>query len=345
MAIRMEGIEPGFAFTYGISPDNMSVWENSWAAEDIWTAGGLRKGLIKEGNTMLGEDLVSDAEFLSSSYYVEFLSKLGMGRLLSGIVFDGKRAGLPTSACSILRGRDDRPFTMDDAQRHKLIVNHLSRAIATMWHLRDREMQLASTFAALGKLSTPIILLDGKGAIFFANEQAEQILATGDGLSGATIGLSAHRTLKIADNRRQLQLDNMIRRSIDECDEPDPAHFSDAVRAPRRSATPDYVVRVAPLARANPFTYGSSYARAIVFISDPTSMDGVSGSTLRKIYGLTAAEAQVALEVLKGDGVEKMAARLQITPNTTKKHLQGVFVKTGTNRQAELVRLLMALRS
>jgi DNA-binding CsgD family transcriptional regulator len=62
---------------------------------------------------------------------------------------------------------------------------------------------------------------------------------------------------------------------------------------------------------------------------------------LRRRHGLTLAEANVALEILKGDGRKAVAARLGISITTVRTHLSHIFEKTGVRRQAELVRLLM----
>ncbi|HLW26409.1 MAG TPA: helix-turn-helix transcriptional regulator, partial [Kiloniellales bacterium] len=58
-------------------------------------------------------------------------------------------------------------------------------------------------------------------------------------------------------------------------------------------------------------------------------------------FGLTAAEAELALEIMRGDGREAAAARLGITVATVRTHLLHIFEKTGVHRQAELVRLLL----
>ena len=68
----------------------------------------------------------------------------------------------------------------------------------------------------------------------------------------------------------------------------------------------------------------------------------VPADRLRRLYGLTRAEAHVALAVLRGDGLQAAADALGVTLATVKTHLQHVFGKTGTQRQAELVNLLLA---
>jgi DNA-binding CsgD family transcriptional regulator len=62
---------------------------------------------------------------------------------------------------------------------------------------------------------------------------------------------------------------------------------------------------------------------------------------LRREFGLTAAEADVALEITKGDGRDATAARLGIGVATVRTHLVRIFEKTGVGRQAELVRLVL----
>jgi DNA-binding CsgD family transcriptional regulator len=58
---------------------------------------------------------------------------------------------------------------------------------------------------------------------------------------------------------------------------------------------------------------------------------------------LTNAEADVALRVVRGDGLKPISADLALSMATVKTHLHHIFDKTDTHRQAELVRLLLAI--
>lgn len=62
---------------------------------------------------------------------------------------------------------------------------------------------------------------------------------------------------------------------------------------------------------------------------------------LRERFAFTPAEAAFALEIVKGDGRQAAADRLGITVGTARSHLSSIFDKTGSRRQAELVRLLL----
>ena len=56
---------------------------------------------------------------------------------------------------------------------------------------------------------------------------------------------------------------------------------------------------------------------------------------------LLGREAALAQELLVGLGLTEAAARLGIGLSTAKTQLQGIFAKTGTRRQTDLIRLLV----
>ena len=58
---------------------------------------------------------------------------------------------------------------------------------------------------------------------------------------------------------------------------------------------------------------------------------------LRCHFGLTPAEARLALQLVAGDALRSAAAKLSITYETARTELKNIFNKTGTCRQAELV--------
>ena len=57
----------------------------------------------------------------------------------------------------------------------------------------------------------------------------------------------------------------------------------------------------------------------------------------------TPAEAEIAIRVVRGHGLQYVADELRVTLSTVRVHLQRVFEKTGAHRQAELVRMLSEL--
>jgi DNA-binding CsgD family transcriptional regulator len=62
---------------------------------------------------------------------------------------------------------------------------------------------------------------------------------------------------------------------------------------------------------------------------------------LRSHFGLTPAEARLALHLVAGETLRSAEAKLSITYETARTHLKNIFSKTGTCRQAELVVVLV----
>jgi DNA-binding CsgD family transcriptional regulator len=58
---------------------------------------------------------------------------------------------------------------------------------------------------------------------------------------------------------------------------------------------------------------------------------------LRGHFGLTPAEARLALHLVAGETLRSAEAKLSISYETARTHLKNIFGKTGTRRQAELV--------
>lgn len=67
----------------------------------------------------------------------------------------------------------------------------------------------------------------------------------------------------------------------------------------------------------------------------------VDEALLQEAYELTASEARICSLLVNGERVEDLSERLKIRPNTARTHIKRIFGKTGSTRQAELVKLVM----
>ena len=93
----------------------------------------------------------------------------------------------------------------------------------------------------------------------------------------------------------------------------------------------DYPVLVAPPRAA------ACAGEALVLSLDPSYRRGGPGSGFLALwFGLTPAEAEVALRAARGDGLRAIADALGIQHSTARSHLHRVFQKAGVSRQAEL---------
>lgn len=179
-----------------------------------------------------------------------------------------------------------------------------------------------AAFEALQWLYQGVLFLDPKGSILFANLAAEEILSAQDGLRRAKGSLHAERGEEIERLRALIAVsDGAIAH---------PVAFS------RREARLPLSGFLVPLARS-----ADHEAAAVLFLTDPDCEHRVREDVLQLQFGLTRAEIAIALAILPGDGLAAAARRLGVFATTARTHLDNVFRKTGTRRQAQLVRLIL----
>jgi DNA-binding CsgD family transcriptional regulator len=68
-------------------------------------------------------------------------------------------------------------------------------------------------------------------------------------------------------------------------------------------------------------------------------------SSAASLYQLTTAEIQVLGQILQGHALADIADILGLARSTVKTHLEAIYRKTQTKRQAELVSRIMSLTS
>jgi len=79
----------------------------------------------------------------------------------------------------------------------------------------------------------------------------------------------------------------------------------------------------------------------LLFITDPEQRLDVSPEIIARLFGLTASEARLASALSRGDSMEEAAEAMGVTVSTARTYLKQVFSKTGTGRQADLIRMIL----
>jgi DNA-binding CsgD family transcriptional regulator len=79
----------------------------------------------------------------------------------------------------------------------------------------------------------------------------------------------------------------------------------------------------------------------IVCVTDLETPFSLPEQRLRDLFGLSRAEARVALALFDGLDPREVAARLELSVHTVRGHLIRIFDKTGVHGQVELARLMM----
>lgn len=218
----------------------------------------------------------------------------------------------------------------------QLLVPHISRALGVQLRLRDAELRVAATTAALDRLAAPIVLLGQSAEVLFANRSAHDLIAAGGGLRVHEQGGADY--LHAADAHSEHALQAAIALSLDRRSTRVP-HFSKAVELLRPSDRLPLYANFCPVPLRNSFAAGTV---AIGFLYDPSQPVALDAHLLSAVYRLTQAEIRISQALCSGRPPREIAGSLGIGLSTVRTHLSRILAKTGTHRQADLVRLLHA---
>lgn len=186
-------------------------------------------------------------------------------------------------------------------------------------------MTLAS---ALDALADGLVVLTERGLVMHANEAARRMVSTG----ALAIWNGQLCAASAADTRA-------LRSAVATCARESSASM---IRLEGAGTHPGLTVTLSRIREAAPDA-GRGGSLVVAVLRDETPVT-VPEPMLQALFGLTLAEAKLAREVMRGDGLQACARRLGVAANTARTHLNRVFGKTGTKRQAELVRLLLGCR-
>jgi DNA-binding CsgD family transcriptional regulator len=112
-----------------------------------------------------------------------------------------------------------------------------------------------------------------------------------------------------------------------------------SIPIPASEEHPALVVHVLPLRRAAFDVF--SGATALLVVTPVEAPAAPTTGVLQALFDLSPAEARVAQGVAQGSSLDELAGLLGVSKETLRTQLRGVFAKTGTARQAELVALLL----
>ena len=286
------------------------------------------------GTAFNGAEVISPEEFSRTAIYQDWWRLAGFSTEPLVTNLFARSVGSGHFASHGLPG-----LSPSDAQKRlfAVLARHLVRAVVLQRGLHHPAIATERMPADLDELEEGFLLVDAQARLLFVNRTARALLDAGDGLrldDGALF--SSHAS----DGRR-------LRELIASCAA---AHstetgFGGNAVVRRGAGRLPLDVLVSPIKPdramiALPWAFPQRVG-AIELVRDPETEIKARIDDLRARFGLTAAEAALALEIVKGDGRQAAADRLGITVGTARSHLTRIFDKTGVRHQAELVRLLL----
>jgi DNA-binding CsgD family transcriptional regulator/PAS domain-containing protein len=224
----------------------------------------------------------------------------------------------------------EEPFaTTERLTLVEALIPHLQQALRTQDHLKELKLGARDIAEAVDGMRHGVFVVGPGSAVLYLNRVAEDIVAVGDGprVRWGHLGLAPP------------SIDVTLQQSISEALGSNDSRMrsGNSLLCPRPEGRRSYVLHVVP------FASDGDQPRALVTVIDPERQAEPTRELLNRLYGLTRAEAEIALRVLRGDGLKPISDEMSLSMATVKTHLQHVFAKTETHRQAELVRHLLAI--
>jgi DNA-binding CsgD family transcriptional regulator len=212
-----------------------------------------------------------------------------------------------------------------------MIASPIKRAVlAHDLPSEDRTLSdlLASVMAGAG---FGLILVTADRRIVYANDTADAFMHARSGLGHERNCISA---VDLTSSRKLQSLVTAAWRQTDE------SLQGASLIIPDEDGAASLVVHVVPLypnsVEAPP---SNEYPVAGLVIVDCQRVLAERIKTFADLFGLTPGEERVVAQLVSGRGLTKAASRLNIALSTARSHLKHISEKTGTHRQAELVRL------
>ena len=221
----------------------------------------------------------------------------------------------------------------EEIERFGVLFDHLERALLVEHRLFRAARLDPATNDLVESNAAGVVLLDRSGRIVHANAAARAMAGLGDAIALSAGGLMAMR----GDDNAKLQRAIGAALAGDAAVRPPPP-----ITLPRRTGERDYIA-IATTVSSRAGLFQEWAPAACVLIIDPARTRQPPEALLRRAFGLTAAEARVAALLMADRRIEDAASLLGVSLATVRTHVAALFRKTGTNRQAELIRLLASL--
>jgi DNA-binding CsgD family transcriptional regulator/PAS domain-containing protein len=243
---------------------------------------------------------------------------------------DAASAMLEEPADDLVSGTRYRAGVADDVRRRlAMILPHIRRSLLIGEDIARSRAETAVLADTVDGLGAGLFVVDGTTRILHTNAAARRLLAAEDVLSshgGRLVACDpqANRSLRLALTATDGPIDVM----------PDPLPLI----APDGTRRVGHVRPLKPVARS--YGNGPQEALAAVLVYKAGMECPRPPDIIARSFNLTPTELRVLLAIVEIGGAPEVAAKLGIAPSTVRTHVGRLFEKTGTKRQAELVRLV-----
>jgi len=309
-----------------LSAAMMQEYQSHYASVDPLAPRGAAR---PRGTIFTSDELVPMVELERTEYFNDYMARHDLRR------FIGSACALPDGdgfvAVAFQRPLDSEPF---DARARDMMAAFMPQVRAAMevwFHIRDVNQRARELESLLDASAGAMALVRPDGRVRLHNRAFAEILARGD-----AIALANGHHLEARGAGRAPLAAALRRASLERT-----AATITLTATSRRGAYRVIATPFADEARGIP----SAQQMALVRVVDLSLRDGALAILLRGRYELTAAEADVVVQLARGRTLEAIAKARASSVATARNLVKRAFAKTDTHRQAELVAVVIALEN
>jgi len=318
-------------FTWGHDPHYVSLYLETYAGLNPMLPAQL---FFPAGEVYSMADIISHAEMRETRFYKEWLEPQGYVDFVGCNLDKSATAVAPLAVV-----RHNRDGIVDEQTRRRMgvIAPHVRRAIRVGKVIDLAKVEAVAFADVLDRLAAGVFLVDSDGRKVHANASGHALLA-----EGAVIQETGGRIVA-TEPRATLALREVVARAA--AGDAAVGTKGIAVVLPARDGA-EYVADCLTLTSGSRLSTGVCYGAVVAIFIRKATLDLQSPvELLSRRYDLTAGELRVLLALIDTGSVAEVARLLGISEGTVRNHLHRLFEKTGTRRQAELVRLVSSLAS
>lgn len=315
----------------GIEPHYVQLYFDKYIKFDPFMTGHFFAELEEPVATT---DLVPYDEVLDTRIYKEWARPQGLVDLVVSAL---DKSTTSTAMFGVFRHERDGIVDDEARRRMRLIVPHIRRSVL-IGKVIDLKTAEATTFAdTLDGLRAGMFLVDESARIVHANASAHAMLAQ------ATVLSASSGKLVVREANAAREISTILRTSRGG----DAAIGVNGIAVPLIAGDGErYVAHVLPLTSGARRKAGANYAAvAALFVRKAELNTASPPEVIAKTFKLTPTELRVLIAIVQVGGVPETAEALGVAEPTAKTHLARLFSKTGTGRQADLVKLVAGFSS
>jgi DNA-binding CsgD family transcriptional regulator/PAS domain-containing protein len=312
--------------SHGIDPFWERRFAEYYAGVNVWVQG--TRLFRVPGNVAGGEEAIGDAEMEKTEFYNDFLRPQNQFYVLGGVLTQEDSVN---SLIGALRSKAGGPTQEAEHALTRELVPHLQTALRLLHRIAGLEKGLEYASDALDRLSGSLIVTDSSGRILYMNRRAEALLRSNSGISAAADGLRAGSASQTAHLRE------FIARAASTVT--GNGKHAGGVMLVQRTGLFPLRLQIAPLASSSG-RVGRRPAVAI-FIAEPEQAVEPDPESLAALLDLSPAEARLTAALVGGKTIQQFAKEAGVSITTARTLIGRAFSKTGSSRQADLVRLAL----